>query len=159
MATPTLNSNKEFYLNYFSILMKLHERIIYASQIACTLVYVHVGSFSPTQFLTPDTDLWWQIRSPQSIYCNSQNCKTISIKLKVLCSVVFTCWKLGPWWVNIFLSHFYILVFPPKSLFSLTLILICIPLSLVTLLGNDFSFHFITLRYKRNVISYMHWDS
>ena len=40
---------------------------------------------------------------------------------------------------NIFLSHSYILVFPPKSLFSITLILICITLSLVTLLGNHFS--------------------
>ena len=54
---------------------------------------------------------------------------------------------------NIFLSHSYILIFPPKSLFSITLILICITLSLVTLLGNNFSFHFIALRYKRNVIS------
>ena len=54
---------------------------------------------------------------------------------------------------NIFLSHSYILVFPPKSLFSITLILICITLSLVTLLGNHFSFHFIALRYKRNVMS------
>ena len=40
---------------------------------------------------------------------------------------------------NIFLSHSYILVFLPKSLFSITLILICITLSLVTLLGNHFS--------------------
>ena len=46
---------------------------------------------------------------------------------------------------NIFLSHSYILVFPPKSLFSITLILICITLSLITLLGNHFSFHFIAL--------------
>ena len=53
---------------------------------------------------------------------------------------------------NIFLSHSYILVFRPKSLFSITLILICITLSLVTLLGNHFSFHFIALRCKRNVI-------
>ena len=29
--------------------------------------------------------------SPQSIYCNSQNYKTMGIKLKVLYSVVFTC--------------------------------------------------------------------
>ena len=34
------------------------------------------------------------------------------------------------------------------------LILICITLSLVTLLGNHFSFHFIALRCKRNVISF-----
>ena len=54
---------------------------------------------------------------------------------------------------NIFLSHSYILIFPPKSLFSITLTLICITLSLITLLGNHFSFHFIALRYKRNVIS------
>ena len=53
---------------------------------------------------------------------------------------------------NIFLSHSYILVFPPKSLFSITLTLICITLSFVTLLGNNFSFHFIALSYKRNVI-------
>ena len=44
---------------------------------------------------------------------------------------------------NILLSHSYIFMFPPKSLFSKTLILICITLSLVTLLGNHFSFHFI----------------
>ena len=54
---------------------------------------------------------------------------------------------------NIFLSHSYILVFLPKSLFSITLILICITLSLITLLGNHFSFHFIALHYKRNVMS------
>ena len=54
---------------------------------------------------------------------------------------------------NIFLSHSYILVFPPKSVFSITLTLICITLSFVTLLRNYFSFHFIALRYKRNVIS------
>ena len=55
---------------------------------------------------------------------------------------------------NIFLSHSYILVFLPKSLFSITLILICITLSLVTLLGNHFSFHFIALCYKRNVMCF-----
>ena len=53
---------------------------------------------------------------------------------------------------NIFLSHSYILVFPPKSLFSITLILIYITLSLITLLRNHFFFHFIALYYKRNVI-------
>ena len=52
---------------------------------------------------------------------------------------------------NIFLSHSYILVFPPKSLFSITLILICITLSLVTLLGNHFSFHFTALRIAREM--------
>ena len=43
---------------------------------------------------------------------------------------------------NIFLSHSYILVSPPKSLFSIKLILICITLSLVTLLivGKSFPF-------------------
>ena len=46
-----------------------------------------------------------------------------------------------------------VLVFLPKSLFSMTLILICITLPLVTLLGNLFSFHFIAWRYKRNVMS------
>ena len=56
---------------------------------------------------------------------------------------------------NIFLSHSYILVFPPKSLFSITLILICITLSLVTLLGNPFSSHFIALCCKRNVIYFI----
>ena len=35
-----------------------------------------------------------------------------------------------------------VLVFPPKSLFSITL-------SLITLIGNRFSFHFIALCYKR----------
>ena len=60
--------------------------------------------------------------------------------------------KAGTTMDNIFLSHSYTLVFSPKSLFSITLILICITLSLVTLLGNHFSFHFIALRYKRNVI-------
>ena len=55
----------------------------------------------------------------------------------------------------IFLSHSYILVFPPKSLFSITLILICITLSLVTLLGNPFSSHFIALCCKRNVIYFI----
>ena len=48
---------------------------------------------------------------------------------------------------NIFLSHSYILVFLPKTLFSITLKLICITLSLVTLSGNHFS-----LCCKRNVI-------
>ena len=94
--------------------------------------------------------------SPQSIYCKySQNCKTMSIKLKVLYSAVFTLLKAWTTMSNIFLSHSYILVFPPKSLFSITLTLIFITLSLVTLLiGNHFSFwHFIALHYKRNVIS------
>ena len=54
--------------------------------------------------------------------------------------------------MDIFLPHSYILVFLPKSLFSITLILICITLSLVTLLGNHFSFHFIALHCNRNVI-------
>ena len=58
----------------------------------------------------------------------------------------------------IFLSHSYLLVFLPKYLFSIILILICITLTLITLLGNHFSFHFITLRCKRNVISKnCHW--
>ena len=52
---------------------------------------------------------------------------------------------------NIFLSHSYILLFPPKSPFSMTLILICITLSLITLLRNHFSFPFITLHCTRNV--------
>ena len=49
---------------------------------------------------------------------------------------------------NIFLSHFYILIFPPQCLFSITLILICITLSLVTLSGNHFSFHLIALQLQ-----------
>ena len=68
-------------------------------------------------------------------------------------SVFFTCWKLGPRWI-IYSCHILTLIFPPKSLFSITLILICITLSLVTLLGNHFSFHFIALWHcKRNVIA------
>ena len=41
---------------------------------------------------------------------------------------------------------------PAKISLSITLILICITLSPVTLLGNNFSFHFTALCYKRNVI-------
>ena len=54
-------------------------------------------------------------------------------------SVFCTCWKLGPWWV-IYSCHtlIYVLVFPSKSLFGITLILISITLSLITLLGNHF---------------------
>ena len=65
-------------------------------------------------------------------------------------NVFFTCWKLGPRWI-IYSCHILTLIFPPKSLFSITLILICITLSLVTLLGNHFSFHFIALHCKINV--------
>ena len=56
--------------------------------------------------------------SPQSIYCNSQNCKTMGIKLKVLYSVVFTCWKLGPRWIIYSCHILIILVLKPKSFFS-----------------------------------------
>ena len=52
---------------------------------------------------------------------------------------------------NIFFSHSYIFVFSPKYLFSITLILICTTPSLITLLGNHFSSHFIALLCKRNV--------
>ena len=47
-------------------------------------------------------------------------------------SVLFNCWKLGPRWIiynNVFLSHSYILIFLLKSLFTITLILICITVS------------------------------
>ena len=41
---------------------------------------------------------------------------------------------------DLFLSHSYkILVFLPKSLFSIIVILICLTLSLITLVGNNFS--------------------
>ena len=97
--------------------------------------------------------------SPRSIYFSLQFTK----KLKTTCpkvenenivhvQFILHLLKTRNMMANIFLSHSYILVFPPKSLFSITLILICITLSLVTLLGNHFSFHFISLRYKRNVI-------
>ena len=50
---------------------------------------------------------------------------------------------------NIFLSHSYILIFLPKSLFSITLILIYITLCLVTLLGMTlFPLHCIALQEK-----------
>ena len=68
-------------------------------------------------------------------------------------SVFFHLLKARTTMDNIFLSHSYILIFPPKYLFSITLILICITLSLFTLLGNHFSFHFIAWRCKRNVIT------
>ena len=101
--------------------------------------------------------------SPQSIYYNLQFTRIVR---KTTCPVVENeIWnivhvqcslhllKARTMMDNIFLSHSYILTFPPKSLFSITLILICITLSLITLLGNHFSFHFIALHCKRNVIS------
>ena len=53
--------------------------------------------------------------SPQSIYCSSQNCKTMGIKLTVLYSVVFTCWKPGPRWV-IYSSHTLIYLYSHQNL-------------------------------------------
>ena len=84
------------------------------------------------------TDSWWWILAPQSIYCGLQftkNCKTtcpkvgneISNTVHVHC--ILHLLKARTTMDNIFLSHSYILVFPPKSLFSITLILICITLS------------------------------
>ena len=74
-----------------------------SDRIGREMTYHYIGKWTElnfsTQFLIPDTDLWWWILNPQSIYCNSQNCKTMGIKLKVLYSVVFTCWKLGPRWI------------------------------------------------------------
>ena len=120
-------------------------------------VFLALNHF-PNQFLIQDTDLRWQILAPKSIYCNSQNCKTtctkVAMKTRIFvhaqCSLHLL--KARTMMDNIFLS--YILLFLPKSLFSITLILICITLSLVTLLGNHFSFHFIALCCKRNVITW-----
>ena len=93
--------------------------------------------------------------SPQSIYCDLQctkNCPKVENEISIIVHVecILHLLKARAMMDNIFLSHSYILVFPPKSLFSITLILICITLSLVTLLGNNFSFYFIALRCKRN---------
>ena len=96
----------------------------------------------------------WQIISPQSIYCGLQFtniCKTTCSKVEneilnivqVPC-MIFTCWKLGPWWVIYSCpTLIYLHNFLPKSPFySITLILICITVSIVTLSGNHLSFHF-----------------
>ena len=78
-------------------------------------------------------------------FANHKNCKTTCPKEEnEICGIVqyiLHLLKARTMMNNMFLSHSYILVFPPKSLFSITLILICITLSLVTLLGNHFSFH------------------
>ena len=97
--------------------------------------------------------------NPFITVCNLQNCKTTCPKVGneilniVHVQFILHLLKTRTTMDNIFLSHSYILVFPPKSLFSITLTLICITLCLVTLLGNHFSFHFIALLCKRNVIS------
>ena len=55
--------------------------------------------------------------SPQSIYCNSQNCKNYEYKAQstVQCTVVFTCWKLGPRWV-IYSCHIFIYSYSCQNL-------------------------------------------
>ena len=55
---------------------------------------------------------------------------------------------------NIFLSHSYILVFPPKSLFSVTLTLICITLSFVTFVT---SLHCVTREMSFNSDEFNHF--
>ena len=78
-----------------------------------------------------------------------KNCKTTCPKVEneisniVHVQCILHLLKARTTMANIFLSHSYILVFLPKSLFSITLILICITLSLVPLLGNNFSFHLL----------------
>ena len=69
-------------------------------------------------------------------------------------SVVFTCWKLRTTMDNIFLSHFYILVFLPKSLFSITLTLICITTVFCHIVRKSFFFplHCIVLQEKCHFI-------
>ena len=77
--------------------------------------------------------------SPQSIYYNLQftrivrktTCPVIENEIwnivHVQCSLHLL--KARTMMDNIFLSHSYIFIFPPKSLFSITLILICITVS------------------------------
>ena len=98
--------------------------------------------------------------SPQTIYFNLQFTKIVKttcpkVENEILNIVHVQCslhlLKPRTTMDNIFLSHSYIPIFLPKSLFSITLILICITLSSVTLLGNHFSFHFIALCYKRKL--------
>ena len=54
--------------------------------------------------------------------------------------------------MDIYTCHILIciIVFLTKSLLSITLILICKTLPLITLLGNYFSFHFIAVHYERS---------
>ena len=112
----------------------------------------------PTQFLIQDTDNAVAdptvASNPFLAVCNfHKNRKTTCPKAKN--EILNTCWKLYRTTMdNMFLSHSYMLIFLPKSLFSIPLILICITLSFVSSLGNHFSFHFIALRYKRNVMSF-----
>ena len=102
----------------------------------------------------------WQILAPNPFIAIHKNRKTTGPKVEneipnivYMYSVFFTCWKLGPRW-TIYSCHTHILLLLPKSqLNSITLILICITLTLVPLLGNHFSFHFITLHCKRNIMS------
>ena len=86
-----------------------------------------------------------------------KNCKTTCPKVEneisniVHVQCILHLLKAGTTMDNIFFSHSYIFVFSPKYLFSITLILICTTPSLITLLGNHFSSHFIALLCKRNV--------
>ena len=105
----------------------------------------------PIQFLIQDTDLWCWILAPNPFIAIHKNCKTTCPKVEnEISNIVHVqrflhLLKARTMMHNTFLSHSYILVFAPKSVFSITLILISITLSLVTLLGNHFSFHFIAL--------------
>ena len=95
------------------------------------------GKQFPPQFLIQDTDLRWRILAPNPfiVVCNSQK------PLHLL--------KARTTMDNIFLSHSYILVFPPKSLFSITLILICITVSRhIVRKSFLFPLHYIVLQEK-----------
>ena len=114
-------------------------------------------------FLIEDTDLQWQILAPIHLlwFAIHKNRKTTCPKVEneisniVLVQFILHLLKASTMMDNnyILVTILYTCIPTKKSLFSITLILICITLSLVTLLGNRFSFYFIALRYKRNVIS------